>query len=93
MGTLDGFEKVCADFLCRDGEAFENLLLPDLEGLSLLGELIAEAFDLELEIGVADGVVVKVAVVSPFVPVRELQGAPLSLIASGGWVRWIIRKV
>ena len=73
---------MCADFLCRDGEAFENLLLPGLEGPSQLGELVAETFDLELEFGVAGGVVVKVAVVSPFVAVDELQGAVLSLVGS-----------
>jgi len=37
----------------RNGETFENLLLPGFEGLSLLGELIAKAFDLELEIRVS----------------------------------------
>jgi hypothetical protein len=52
------------------GCTFENLLLPGLEGLSLLGELIAEAFDLELQIGVAAGLVVNVAVVSPFVVIQ-----------------------
>jgi hypothetical protein len=35
-------------FLRRDGDAFENFLLRNLEGLSLLGELIADALDLEL---------------------------------------------
>ena len=35
-------------FLRRDGDAFENFLLRSLEGLSLLGELIADALDLEL---------------------------------------------
>jgi hypothetical protein len=59
----------------------------------LLGELIAEAFDFELEIGVAGSVVEKVAVVSPFVAIGKLQGAPLSLVASRVGVCGIVRKV
>jgi hypothetical protein len=39
VGALDGFEEVCADLLCRDREAFENLFLPGLEGPALLASL------------------------------------------------------
>jgi hypothetical protein len=63
VGALDGFEEVYADLLCRDREAFENLLLPGLEGPALLGELIAEERDLQLEFVVVGGVVVNMAVV------------------------------
>ena len=61
--------------------------------LPQLSEFIAEALYLELEVGVAGDVVVNVAVVLPFVAVGELQGTPLSLVASRVGMRWIVRKV
>ena len=42
-----------------DGKAAEDFILPELERPPQLGEFIAEAFDLELEVGVAGGDVVK----------------------------------
>jgi hypothetical protein len=76
-----------------DGEGAEDFILPELERPPQLGELIAEALDLELDVGVILGFVVKVAVVSPFVAVSELQGAALSLVAGNVGMRRIIRKV
>jgi hypothetical protein len=60
--------------------------------LPQLSEFIAEALYLELEVGVAGGVVIKVAVVSPCVAVVELQSAALSLVAGRIRMRRIIRK-
>ena len=62
-----------------DGEGEKDFVFPEVERPPQLGEFIAEA--LNLEVGVAGGVVVKVAVVSPFVAVVELQSAALSLVA------------
>ena len=76
-----------------DGEGAEDFILPGLERPPQLGEFIAEALDLDLKVGVILGVVVKVAVVSPFVAVSELQGAALSLVAGRVGVRRIVRKV
>src|SRR4029077_18410087 len=76
-----------------DGEGAEDFVLPEVERLAQLGHFIAEALNLELELGVAGGVVVKVPVVSPFVAIDELQGAPLSLVAGGVGVCRIIGKV
>src|SRR4029077_6110335 len=76
-----------------NGEGAEDFILPELERPPQLGELIAEALDLELEVGVAGGVVIKVAIVSPFVAVGELQGAALSLVAGRVGVCGIVRKV
>jgi|SRR5580704_6987819 hypothetical protein len=67
-------------------------ILPELERPPQLGELIAETLDLELEVGVAGGVVVKVAIVSPFIAVGELQSAALSLVAGRIRMRRIIGK-
>ena len=39
-----------------DGKGAEDFILPELERPPQLGEFIAEAFDLELEVGVAGGV-------------------------------------
>ena len=75
-----------------NSEGTEDFILPEVERPPQLGEFIAEALDLELEVGVAGGVVVKVAVVSPFVAVVELQSAALSLVAGRIRVRRIIRK-
>jgi hypothetical protein len=67
--------------------------LPEPEPRPQLGEFIAEEFDLEFEIGVAGGVVVKVAVFLPLVAVGELQGAAVSLVGGRLGVRRIVRKV
>jgi hypothetical protein len=75
-----------------NGEGAEDFVLPEVERLAQLGQFIAEALNLELEVGVAGGVVVKAAVVSPFVAVVELQSAALSLVAGRIRVRRIIRK-
>jgi hypothetical protein len=75
-----------------NGEGAEDFVLPEIERLPQLGQLIAEALNLEFEVGVASGVVVKVAVVSLFVAVVELQSAALSLVADRIRVRRIIRK-
>src|SRR4029077_8222705 len=42
-----------------NGEGAEDFILPELERPPQLGELIAEALDLELEVGVAGGVVIR----------------------------------
>jgi hypothetical protein len=78
-------------FLAR--RAFENLLLPGLEGPALLGELIAEERDLQLEFVVVGGVVVNMAVISPFVAIGQLQGTALSLVGSRFWVCRIAWKI
>src|SRR5208283_543061 len=58
-----------------DGEGEKDFVLPEVERPPQLGEFIAEALDLEVEVGVAAGDVVKVTVFLPFVAVGELQGA------------------
>ena len=40
-----------------NGEGAEDFVLPDIERLAQLGQFITEALDLELEVGVAGGVV------------------------------------
>jgi hypothetical protein len=75
-----------------NGEVTEYFILPEVERPPQFGELIAEPLDLEFEVGVAGGVVVKVAVGSPFVAVVELQSAVLSLVAGRIRARRIIRK-
>jgi hypothetical protein len=52
-----------------NGEGAEHFVLPEVERLAQLGQFIAEALNLELEVGVAGGVVVMVAVAAPFVVV------------------------
>jgi hypothetical protein len=52
--------------------------------LAQLSELI-EAFDLELEVSVVSGGVVKLVVFLPLVGVGELQTATLSLVADRVW--------
>src|SRR5271165_2865870 len=73
-------------------EGAEDLVLPEVERLAQRGQFITEALDLKVQVGVAGGVVVKVAVVSPFVAVSELQSAALSPVAGRIRVRRIIRK-
>jgi len=98
--TLGGFAELRADFLWCDSKATQNLFLPSQElpseclfGPPELSEFIPEALNLELEVGVAGGLVVKVAVFFPFIAVGSLQGAPLRLIASRIGVCRIVRKV
>ena len=72
-----------------DGESAEDFILPEFERPPQLSDFIAEAFNLELEIGVARGGMVKVALLFPFGAVRKLKSAPLSLIAGRIGVRRI----
>jgi hypothetical protein len=74
-------------------EGAEDFVLPEVERLAQLGQFIAEALYLQVEVGVAGGVVVKVAIVSPFVAVSELQGAALSLVGGRVGMCEIVRKV
>ena len=67
--------------------------MPEVERLTQLGQFIAEALDLELEVGIAGGGVVKVAVFFPLVAVGELQGTALSLVPTRIGLRGIVRKV
>ena len=76
-----------------DGKGAEDFVLPELERPPQLGEFIAKAFDLELEVGVAGGGVVKVAIFLQLPAVGELQGAALSLVGGRLGVRGIVRKV
>jgi len=76
-----------------DGEGPENFILPELECPPQFGEFIAEPLDLEFKLGVAGGIVVKVAILSSFVPVSELQSTAFGLVARGVGVCRIVRKV
>jgi hypothetical protein len=58
---------------------------PLLEGSPQLNELIEEPLDLELEVSVVSGGVVKLVVFLPLVGVGELQTATLSLVADRVW--------
>ena len=75
------------------GEGAEDFVLPELARPLRLGEFTAKTLDLELEVGVADGGVVKVALFLQSAAVGELQSAAPGLVGRRLGVRGIARKV
>ena len=67
--------------------------MPEFERPAKFGQFVAEPLDLKLELGVAGGRVIKVAVLLPLRTVTKLQRSALGLIAGRVRVRRIAGKI
>ena len=85
LGTRSGRRRPRVSLLNKSWPPTRALWRPLLEGSPQLSELIEEALDLELEVSVVSGGVVKLVVFLPLVGVGELQTATLSLVADRVW--------